>query len=221
VPALQPSLPDLSPPAMPAALEFATERHLFYSLVRTFNQGQSNDKDLIYPPRPTLPLKLIIPILRHTECTVPSRMTVSIGRDEFNKFQEGEQEGEVQDGETEVGQAQEGEASEGEVQEGKAQEEESQVSASSDSGPGGEVDSGGTLEMEEDIHIPGAFPTEENKRDGEEYFESDEGGGGEPYEGNELDNQGEEIGGDGGEVGEAGWSIRPALAIRKTDSYSV
>jgi hypothetical protein len=194
---------------MPPTLEFETERHLFYSLVRTLNEGQGYDKDSLYPPRLGLPLELIITILRHAECTVSSRMAVTIGEDEFKSFQEEAPE------EAPEGEEQEGEEQEGEEQEGEGQEEQVQVPASSDSRP--EIEDGeGASEVEEDMHIPGAFPDEQNEGDADGSNEGD----GEIYENGEMDDEGEDVD-DTEEVEEAGGSTSPILVTRKADSHKV
>lgn len=202
---------------MSPALGFETERHLFYALVRTLNVGQSYDNDSLYLPRPGLPLKLITPILRHAECTVPSRISITHGRDEFKSFQEETlevgQEGEGQEVQGQEEQGQEEQEQEEQEQEEQEQEEQEQVSAPNDSEPGDE-DDGGTLGVEEDMDIPGAFPVEQDEGDGDGSNEED---GEEPQESNEMDNQDEETN-DAGEVEEAGGSISPILVTRKADS---
>jgi len=56
---------------------FRTRRHLYYALVRTLHQG--SEATAIHSARPSLPLELIIQILRDAECAVLSRLSRHVG----------------------------------------------------------------------------------------------------------------------------------------------
>ena len=58
-------------------LHFRTRRHLYYALVRTLHQG--SEATVTHSARPSLPLELIIQILRDAECAVLSRLSRHVG----------------------------------------------------------------------------------------------------------------------------------------------